>query len=372
VYPKLIYVFAVLLLVSPLGAQVDCASAAAVGEGAHAYDTSAGTTSGAAACDSDMENDTWFAYTASCSGDATVSTCGQTGTDSDSVLIVYDSCANANENCITSADDGCGDSGFMSEVTFAVTGGTTYMVQLGGSQGPGGTGTLEISLLTPGNCAGAVAVGEGAHEYDTSACTTSGAAACETFMSKDTWFAYTASGTGTASISTCGQTGTDFNSVLIVYDNCASANGFCIASSDDGCGVTGFMSEVTFAVATGTTYMVQLGGSQGPGGTGGTGGTGTLEISLSTFRRGDANDSGEFDGVADALALLGYLFSSSEHTCIDALDSNDDGQIDITDAYYLLHYQFSSGEAPPAPGIGSCGVDPTDDALDCESYESCG
>ena len=243
-YPKLIYVFAVLLLVSPLGAQVDCASAAAVGEGAHAYDTSAGTPSGAAACDSDMENDTWFAYTASCSGDATVSTCGQTGTDSDSVLIVYDSCANANENCITSADDGCGDSGFMSEVTFAVTGGTTYMVQLGGSQGPGGTG--------------------------------------------------------------------------------------------------------------------------------GTGGTGTLEISLSTFRRGDANDSGEFDGVADALALLGYLFSSSEHTCIDALDSNDDGQIDITDAYYLLHYQFSSGEAPPAPGIGSCGVDPTDDALDCESYESCG
>ncbi|MBT5737715.1 MAG: hypothetical protein HOI29_04005 [Planctomycetes bacterium] len=126
------------------------------------------------------------------------------------------------------------------------------------------------------------------------------------------------------------------------------------------------MSEVSFAVTAGTTYMVQLGRSQGPGG------TGTLEISLSTFRRGDANDSGEFEGIADAMALLNYLFSSSEHTCIDALDSNDDGQIDIGDAYYLLHYQFSGGEAPPAPGLGNCGVDPTDDALDCESYESCG
>ena len=136
--------------------------------------------------------------------------------------------------------------------------------------------------------------------------------------------------------------------------------------ADDGCGASGLMSEVSFAVTAGTTYMVQLGRSQGPGG------TGTLEISLSTFRRGDANDSGEFEGIADAMALLNYLFSSSEHTCIDALDSNDDGQIDIGDAYYLLHYQFSGGEAPPAPGLGSCGVDPTDDALDCESYVSCG
>ena len=219
------------------------------------------------------------------------------------------------------------------------------------------------------DCSTATAVGEGAHAYDTSAGSTSGTATCDGDMSNDTWFAYTASRSGTASISTCGQTGTDSNSVLIVYDSCASANGSCIASSDDGCGVTGFMSEVTISVIAGITYMVQLGGSQG---TGGTGGTGTLEISLSTFRRGDANDSGEFEGTSDAIALLNYLFSSSEHTCIDALDSNDDGQIDIGDAYYLLHYQFSGGEAPPAPGLGSCGVDPTDDALDCESYVSCG
>ncbi|MBT5738340.1 MAG: hypothetical protein HOI29_07215, partial [Planctomycetes bacterium] len=111
-YMTIATILAVVLVGPTMYAQDDCSTAAAVGEGAHAYDTSGGTTSGAAACDGDMGNDTWFAYTASCNGDATISTCGQTGTDSDSVLIVYDSCANANGTCIASDDDSCGASNF--------------------------------------------------------------------------------------------------------------------------------------------------------------------------------------------------------------------------------------------------------------------
>ena len=305
-------ILAVVLVGPTMYAQDDCSTAAAVGEGAHAYDTSAGTTSGAAACDGDMGNDTWFAYTASCNGDATISTCGQTGTDSDSVLIVYGSCADANGACIASDDDSCGASNFMSGVTIAVTAGTTYMVQLGGWQGPGGTGTLDISLVgDPDVCCGAVAVGEGAHAYDTSAGTTSGAAACDGDMGNDTWFAYTASCNGDATISTCGQTGTDSDSVLIVYGSCADANGACIASDDDSCGASNFMSGVTIAVTAGTTYMVQLGGWQGPGG------TGTLDISLvspAETNCGDGIDD-DCDGLTDC----------DDSDCAGSIDcSNDD------------------------------------------------
>ncbi|MDE0960873.1 MAG: hypothetical protein OSB09_08840, partial [Planctomycetota bacterium] len=259
----------------------DCSGAYPVGEGVHAYDTSAGSTDGPTDCDSDMSNDHWFLYSPSANGVATIDTCLQTGTDTDSVLIVYDGaagCPTAGGACIASSDDGCGASGYMSSVSIGVEAGNTYLIQLGGWQGPGGTGDLSIGLVpcTTDACCGAAAIGEGAHAYDTSAGTTSGTAACDVDMGNDTWFAYTASGTGTATLSTCGQTGTDGDSVLIVYDSCANANGACLVSNDDGCGASGYMSEVSLAVTGGTTYMVQLGGWAGPGG------TGTLDVSLVT------------------------------------------------------------------------------------------
>ena len=89
------------------------------------------------------------------------------------------------------------------------------------------------------------------------------------------------------------------------------------------------------------------------------------------FRRGDANGDGLFD-IADAIATLGFLFSGGALNCADAADCNDDGLNDVADAITLLGSIFSGGGAPPAPGPNSCGIDPTDDALDCETYNSCG
>ena len=88
------------------------------------------------------------------------------------------------------------------------------------------------------------------------------------------------------------------------------------------------------------------------------------------FRRGDANGDGLFD-IADAIATLGFLFSGGALNCADAADCNDDGLNDVADAITLLGSIFSGGGAPPAPGPNSCGIDPTDDALDCETYNSC-
>ena len=49
---------------------------------------------------------------------------------------------------------------------------------------------------------------------------------------------------------------------------------------------------------------------------------------------------------------------------------NDDGLMNIADAVYGLANQFNGGAAPPPPH-GSCGADPTDDALDCAGYDAC-
>ncbi|MGE3166446.1 MAG: hypothetical protein AB7O52_16210 [Planctomycetota bacterium] len=81
------------------------------------------------------------------------------------------------------------------------------------------------------------------------------------------------------------------------------------------------------------------------------------------FIRGDA----DFDGtitLADAVGILGYLTGASV-VCRDALDTNDDGALDIVDPIYLLSYAFLMGDPPAAPFPG-CGTDPSlGDRLDC-------
>jgi len=86
--------------------------------------------------------------------------------------------------------------------------------------------------------------------------------------------------------------------------------------------------------------------------------------------RGDTNDDGSFD-ISDAIYILGYVFSgAAEPPCLDSLDENDDGFVQIADAIYHFNALFLGGPLPEAPW-GSCGVDPTPDSLDCESYQSC-
>jgi len=96
----------------------------------------------------------------------------------------------------------------------------------------------------------------------------------------------------------------------------------------------------------------------------------TVESCETSFMRGDTNDDGSFD-ISDAIYILGYVFSgAAEPPCLDSLDENDDGFVQIADAIYHFNALFLGGPLPEAPW-GSCGVDPTPDSLDCESYQSC-
>jgi hypothetical protein len=66
--------------------------------------------------------------------------------------------------------------------------------------------------------------------------------------------------------------------------------------------------------------------------------------------RGDANGDGTVIAIADAISVLGQLFSGAPPSaCLDAADVNGDGAIDIADPIALLAWGFSGGPPPPAP-----------------------
>ena len=84
------------------------------------------------------------------------------------------------------------------------------------------------------------------------------------------------------------------------------------------------------------------------------------------FRRGDVN-SDDGVNVADAIALLGYLFSGAGPlVCLESGDVNNDGSIDISDAISILGYLISGGATPPQPFPG-CGPDTDTDSISCNA-----
>jgi hypothetical protein len=93
------------------------------------------------------------------------------------------------------------------------------------------------------------------------------------------------------------------------------------------------------------------------------------ECEETPFRRGDSSADGNVD-IGDAVVTLDFLFTGGLISCDNAADTNDDGSLDIADAIALLGYLFS-GATPPPPPFSDCGIDPTVDALECDSYVVC-
>lgn len=92
-----------------------------------------------------------------------------------------------------------------------------------------------------------------------------------------------------------------------------------------------------------------------------------LQVGLAgpSFRRGDVDGDGA-RRINDVVLTLSHIFEGASSPCLDAVDSNDDGQIDLADAVYLATHLFSTGSGLPAPSGEACGSDPTEDPLDCE------
>jgi len=90
------------------------------------------------------------------------------------------------------------------------------------------------------------------------------------------------------------------------------------------------------------------------------------------FFRGDA-DGDDRVNVSDAVLILQALASTlpRRFDCADLFDTDDDGRLLLTDGIYLLNWKFRAGPALPEPFFG-CGVDPTDDGLDCRQSNCAG
>jgi len=427
----------------------NCVDALVVVEGTSLWENLDATLDGPTDGDGNMGTDVWFVYTPTCDGTATISTCDGLGTLDDTVLIVYDGsvgCPVAGDLGLAASDDACslgGGAAFNSEVSIAVTAGNPYLIQAGGWNGATGSAPLNITFSAEGDaCIDAVAVGEGAFPFDTCGATLDGPTAGDANMGADVWFLYTPTLSGDATIGTCLGSGSNDDTVIIVYDGatgCPVGGDAGLASSDDACenapGGAAFMSEVTVPVTLGSTYYVQVGGWNGLEGDGiltidtvlpcvdpipsfsagplltgiapltvdfmnlsddggdpattyawsfGDGASsaeaspshtfadaGTFDVTLTasgcgasvattlprlvtTYAMGDANGDASVD-VADAISIANWLFAGGPAPiCGNAGDINGDGAINIADPIWMLGWLFSGGAAPVPPAGPGC------------------
>ena len=88
------------------------------------------------------------------------------------------------------------------------------------------------------------------------------------------------------------------------------------------------------------------------------------------FVRGDVDGQRGIDR-SDVRLILRFLFRGEDApTCFDAADADDNGELQLTDAIFLINRVYRGGSPPPAP-FPWCGEDKSDDSLSCERFDSC-
>jgi len=295
------------------GANDECAEAFVISNGSFSFETSTATTDGPdepGACNlggyTHVENDIWFMYTATCSGDVTVSLCGSSF---DTKLAIYNGvCPSAPGEVLICNDDFCGA---QSEVTFEVSEGRNYLIRIGGRNGATGSGTLTVDCAGgsgsngANNCADAAPVSDGTHAFSTSGATTDGPSeslcsnAGDNHVRSDIWYLYTAPCNGTTTVGLCGS---NYDTKLAAYagSTCPTASGSAIACNDDSCSL---QSQITFDTTAGQEYLIRVGGYNGATG------SGTMTITC--------NGSGGLcpnDDVGSAIVLGGLPFNHTGDT----------------------------------------------------------
>ena len=179
-------------------------------------------------------------------------------------------------------------------------------------------------------CSGAVELAAGTTTFDTTTATDSPGAipsTCNadgsTAMSRDVWYRYVPTCTGSALVSTCGNAG--FDTRLAVYEGagCPTESTPLLACNDDSVGCAAGTSRVNFPVSAGATYWVRVGGATG-------GGSGSLFVTCTQTCTGDFNGDNAVDGN-DLGTLLAAWGSAGGPT-----DLNSDGVTDGNDLGLLL------------------------------------
>lgn len=237
----------------------DCASAIAIGDVTNRpFDTTNATFDGPGHCMTSPN--IWYSYTATCTGNVTVSLLGSSF---DTMLAVYNggSCYPTLNALIECNDDA--QSSFQSEITFAAITGRQYLIEIGGYGSAKGQGVLNIScqgdpgpLPSKDDCASARAVGDVVNlPFDTRNATFDGPGLC--MRSPNIWFCYAATCKGQVTVSLLGSS---FDTMLAVYDGCEcpASQSRMIECNDDF--ASSLQSQITFDAVTGNRYLIEVGG----------------------------------------------------------------------------------------------------------------
>ncbi|MEA3224446.1 MAG: GEVED domain-containing protein [Planctomycetota bacterium] len=241
----------------PPASKDDCSKALSIGDVSDLqFDTRTATFDGSGLCMTSAN--IWYCYTASCTGDVTVSL---SGTVFDTMLAVYDGCGcYPTSGDMIDCDDDSGENR-ASEITFAAVAGNQYLIEIGGYGSEAGEGVLNVSCqeqTTPSKdeCVNAEAVGDVKDLlFDTREAEFDGSGLCLT--SPNIWYCYTATCTGDVTVSLLDSA---FDTMLAVYNGCEcypTQNDMIACNDDHG---SSFQSQVTFAAIAGNQYLIEIGG----------------------------------------------------------------------------------------------------------------
>jgi len=214
-----------------------------------------------------------FQWTPSVSGTATIQTCSTSGTNFDTVLYMRSgacqagsqvACNNNTAGCPTANSTNQG-----SRITPAVTAGQTYFIFVDGNAGASGNFTLSVTPPAPPPptaCSSPTVIPAegGVFTGSTSGSSTQSGTCATTNAAPEKVFQWTPSRSGTATIQTCGASGTSFDTVLYVRSG-SCQTGSQLACNDDtsGC-ATGSSanhgSRITPTVTAGQTYFIIVDG----------------------------------------------------------------------------------------------------------------
>ncbi|MFN0009749.1 MAG: hypothetical protein ACKVXR_17790 [Planctomycetota bacterium] len=249
-----------------LGPNDLCSSATPIaGPGTYPFDNVGANTDGSSIC-GNIGADVWFDFTALSTTPHRIQTCGLASFDT--VIAVYSTAACVGAPLVCN-DDSCAS--LQSSVTISATAASVYKIRIGGRNAATGTGSFSVTeLFPPANdfCSAPVLIsGAGPHSFDNSAATTGSEGQAEILcagfangIGADLWYRWTAGYTGTARISTCGQTLVDTK--IAVYPGTPSCpvSGSAISCNDDNCGL---QSKLDFSCTNGSTYTIQVGSFPG-------------------------------------------------------------------------------------------------------------
>ncbi len=249
----------------------ECATAAPVFDGLNAGLTNVGSTTSAGpvpACAA-LNSDVWFAYTATCTGVATFSTCPPgAGTLADTVVEVFDGTGGCGALVLAGCDDDT--CGFRSSVAVPVTAGTLYYVRIGDFGAASiATGTFDLTIAcapaVPGDeCAGAIPAFTGLNAPGS----TVGASTSSTWPcaigGTDVWYSYVATCTAPTTFTFCPPGSATYDSAIEVFDGSGGCGALLsLGCNDDSCGLS---SSLTVPTVAGTLYYVRVGGFLGASG----------------------------------------------------------------------------------------------------------